>query len=201
MHRHIVMKSWGPLSCQSSANITSCFSMIMHDPMTQGSIHIFWKLKMFQFFHGLHTHSPNRSHIEHVWDALDWRVWQRVPTNIQQLCTVIEEEWDNIQQATINSLINSMWRRCVMLDEANCIFYHIWTGFLIHSPTFFKGICDQQMHICIPRLGSNLFISIDWFPYMNCNSVKSLKLLHVALMFLFSVYIAWNYLLSVLCRA
>uniref|UniRef100_A0A8C7K0A5 Uncharacterized protein n=1 Tax=Oncorhynchus kisutch TaxID=8019 RepID=A0A8C7K0A5_ONCKI len=22
-------------------------------------------------------------------------------------------------------------------------------GFLIHAPTFFKDICDQQMHICI----------------------------------------------------
>jgi hypothetical protein len=30
------------------------------------------------------------------------------PANIQQLCTAIEEEWDNISQGTINSLINSM---------------------------------------------------------------------------------------------
>ena len=48
--------------------------------------------------------------IEHVWDALDrlerWRV--PVPVNIQQLCTAIEEEWDNIPQAIINNLINSM---------------------------------------------------------------------------------------------
>jgi hypothetical protein len=38
---------------------------------------------------------------------------------IQQLRTAIEEEWDNIPQATINSLINSMRRRCVTLYEAN----------------------------------------------------------------------------------
>jgi hypothetical protein len=31
----------------------------------------------------------------------------------------IEEEWDNIPQATINNLINSMQRRCVVLHEAN----------------------------------------------------------------------------------
>ena len=37
-------------------------------------------------------------------------------------------------------------------------------------------------------LGPNLFISIDWYPYMNCNSVKSLKLLHVAFIFLFSIF-------------
>jgi hypothetical protein len=50
------------------------------------------------------------SPIERVWDALDRHVQQHVPgpTNIQQLCTVIEEEWDNIPKATVNSLINSM---------------------------------------------------------------------------------------------
>ena len=86
------------------------------------------------------AYSPDMSPIELVWDALDWRVQQRVPlpANIQQLRTAIEEEWDNIPQATINSLINSMWRRCVVL--------HIWwshqilTGFLIHTSTFKKKL-------------------------------------------------------------
>ena len=56
------------------------------------------------------AYSPDMSPIEHVWDALDRRVQQRVPVpaNTQQLHTAIEEEWDNIPQATINSLINSM---------------------------------------------------------------------------------------------
>ncbi len=60
------------------------------------------------------------SPIERVWDALYQRIQQRVPVpaNIQQLHTVIEEEWTNITQATINNLINSM-RRCVALGEAN----------------------------------------------------------------------------------
>ena len=37
------------------------------------------------------------SHIEHVWGALDRHVRQcvPVPANIQQLQTVVEEEWDN----------------------------------------------------------------------------------------------------------
>ena len=39
----------------------------------------------------------------------------------------------------------------------------------------------------IHRLGPNAFISMDWFPFMNCNSVKSLKLLHFAFIFLFRV--------------
>ena len=56
------------------------------------------------------AYTPDMSPIEHVWDALDQCVQQRVPvsSNIQQLLTAIEEEWDNIPHVTINSLINSM---------------------------------------------------------------------------------------------
>ena len=63
------------------------------------------------------TYSPDMSPVEHVWDALDRHVRQRVPVYayIQQLRTAIEEEWDNIPQTTINSLINL----CVVLHEAN----------------------------------------------------------------------------------
>ena len=60
---------------------------------------------------------PDMSPIEYVCDALDRHVRQRVPVpaNIQQIRTAIEEEWNNIPQATINSLINSMQRRCQKL--------------------------------------------------------------------------------------
>jgi hypothetical protein len=77
--------------------------------MSQGSVHNSWKLKMSQFFHGLH-YSPDMPPIEYVWNALYRLVRQRVPVsaNIHQLRTAIEEEWYNIPQATINSLINSM---------------------------------------------------------------------------------------------
>jgi hypothetical protein len=74
--------------------------MLMHGPISQGSVNNSWKLKMSQFFHVLHTHQT--SPIEYVWDALDQRVRQRVPVpaNIQQLRTAIEEQWDNIPQST-----------------------------------------------------------------------------------------------------
>ncbi|KAL0182190.1 hypothetical protein M9458_021565 [Cirrhinus mrigala] len=67
------------------------------------------------------AYSPDMSPIEHVWDALDRLIQQRVPVpaNIQQLHTAIEEEWTNIPQATINNLINSMRWRCVALSEGN----------------------------------------------------------------------------------
>ncbi len=76
------------------------------------------------------AYSPDMSPIEHVWDALDRRIWQRVPVpaNIQQLHTAIEEEWTNISQATINNLINSMWR-CVALREANGGHSRYWLVF------------------------------------------------------------------------
>ncbi len=77
------------------------------------------------------AYSPDMSPIEHVWDALDRRIRQRVPVpaNIQQLRTAIEEEWTNIPQATINNLINSMWRRCVALHEANGGHTRYWLVF------------------------------------------------------------------------
>ncbi|KAL0160624.1 hypothetical protein M9458_044349, partial [Cirrhinus mrigala] len=67
------------------------------------------------------AYSADMSPIEHVRDALDRRIRQRVPVpaNIQQLRTAIEEEWTNIPQTTINNLINSMRRRFVALHEAN----------------------------------------------------------------------------------
>ncbi len=67
------------------------------------------------------AYSLDMSPIEHVWDALDRRIRQRVPVpaNIQQLRTAIEVDWTNIPQATINSLINCMRRRCVAQREAN----------------------------------------------------------------------------------
>ncbi len=56
------------------------------------------------------AYSPDKATIEHVWDALDRHIRQRVPVpvNILQLLTAIEEEWTNMPQATINNLINSM---------------------------------------------------------------------------------------------
>ena len=56
MNRDTEMRSSGPFSCHSSAAINSCFSMIIHGPMSQESVHNSWKLKMSQFFHGLLTH-------------------------------------------------------------------------------------------------------------------------------------------------
>ncbi len=105
------------------------------------------------------AYSPDMSPIEHVWDALDRRIRQRVPVtaNIQQLRTAIEEEWTNIPQATINNLINSMQRRCVALREANGGHTRYWLVFAPPDPpqysktahfrvTFYCG--QPKAHLC-----------------------------------------------------
>ena len=54
-----------------------------------------------------------------VWDLLDRQVWQRVaiPDNVHELRTALQEEWDNIPQATIDNLVGSMRRRYTARED------------------------------------------------------------------------------------
>ncbi len=91
------------------------------------------------------AYSPDMSPIEHVWDALDRRIQQRVPVpaNIQLL-----------PQATINNLINSIQRRYVALREANGGHSGYWLFF--RPPQYSKTAhfrvafyCGQpKAHLC-----------------------------------------------------
>jgi transposase len=58
--------------------------------------------------------SPDFNPIEHLWDALDRRVRQRQPQpqSLQQLVNALQDEWKNIPQQAIRTLISSMSRRC-----------------------------------------------------------------------------------------
>ncbi len=100
------------------------------------------------------AYSPDMSPIEHVWDALDRRIWQRVPVpaNIQQLRTAIEEEWTNIQQATINNLINSMRRRWQMVVTSDTDWFSEPPGPPQYSKTAHFRVafyCGQpKAHLC-----------------------------------------------------
>ena len=118
-------------------------------------------------------------------NALDRRVLQRVPVpaNIQRLCTAIVEEWDNITQTTINSLYAK--------EMCRTVWGKWWSHQILTGPYLFlrypwptDAYLYSQKYIL--RLGPNEFISFVWFPFMNCNSIKSLKLLHVAFTCLFS---------------
>ncbi len=117
-----------PLRDPEAHCCASCCSMIMHGPMLQRSVHNSWKLKNISVI-ACPAYSPDMSLIEHVWDALDWRIRQRVPVpaNIQH------SHWRGVDQhythATINNLINSMQRRCVALHEANGGHTRYWLVF------------------------------------------------------------------------
>lgn len=58
--------------------------------------------------------SPDLNPIEHAWDMLGRRVRQRqqVPDNVQSLRDALIEEWMNIPQDSLRTLIQSMPRRC-----------------------------------------------------------------------------------------
>ena len=94
--------------------------------MLQGSVHNSWKLKMSLFFHDLHTHQTCQplSMFVMFWVGVYNSVFQFLPISInfaqrRGVEQEEEEEWDNISEATVNSLINSMGRRCVALNDAN----------------------------------------------------------------------------------
>jgi transposase len=59
------------------------------------------------------AYSPDMSPIEHILDALNRRVGQRVPipATIQELHTAIEEELDNISQATYNQQPDQLYAK------------------------------------------------------------------------------------------
>ena len=58
--------------------------------------------------------SPDLSPIEHLWDELKSAISRRQPPprNTRELITAVREEWDNIPQAQIRRLTDSMCRRC-----------------------------------------------------------------------------------------
>ncbi len=105
------------------------------------------------------------SPIEHVCDALDRRIRQRVPVpaKIQQLHTAIEEEWTNIPQVTINNLINSMWRRRVALREANGGHTRYWLVFRLQHWRCWSAVPDYSTQFN-PELLScwNSIIEAQW---------------------------------------
>ncbi len=77
IHRDTMTRSWGPLLCHSSTTITSCCSMIMHGRVARICTQ-FLEAENIPVF-AWPAYSPDISPIEHVWDALDRRIRQRVP--------------------------------------------------------------------------------------------------------------------------
>ena len=61
--------------------------------------------------------SPDLNPIEHIWDDLGRHVrqGQPQPQSFQQLVNALQDEWNNIPQQAIRTLISSMSRRCQAL--------------------------------------------------------------------------------------
>ena len=64
--------------------------------------------------------SPDMNPIEHIWDALDRRIRQRGPiANLQQLEVTLVQEWNNLPQHIIQTVVRSMRRRIVACIQAH----------------------------------------------------------------------------------
>ena len=61
--------------------------------------------------------SPDLNPIEHLWDDLDRRVRQRKPQpeSLHQLMNALQDEWNNIPQQVIRTLITPMGRAVRLL--------------------------------------------------------------------------------------
>jgi hypothetical protein len=140
------------------------------------------------------------SPIEHVWVALDRCLWQHVPVpaNIQKLHTAFEEEWDNMPQLTALSTLyegNCCAARGKYMVTPDTDWFSDPLPYLFSFRYLWPTDAYLYSQSCeIHRLRPNECISIDWFSYVNFNSVKSLKLLHVAFIYiLFSIlYSHWQ---------
>ena len=133
---------------------------------------------MSQFFHGVHSGLTACS-CSRQYPATSHSHWRGVG---QQFHRPQATAWSTLCKGNVLHCMRQM----VVTPNTD------W--FSDPQPYFFLCVCDPQTHLysqsCdIQRLDPKEFISTDWLPYMNCNSVKSLKLLHVAFIFLSSVHI------------
>ena len=150
------------------------------------------------------------SPIEHVchwacsgYDTYTIYIRQRVPVpaNIQQLCIAIEEEWTNIPQATINNLINSMWRKCEAnggLTSPNKAELHIseWPFIVASLRHTCAIIMPSNQHLDMPHLWGGMdylgkgevltntdldrFVNNIWEKWIFCVPRKSFRSLSSA---------------------
>ena len=141
MHKDTVTRSRGPLSCHSSASMSSCFQHDNERP--RGSICIqFLDAENVPVLLGLYTH--HTSPIEHVWDALDKRVVQ----------TTLHSHWRGVGQHSTcqNQQPDQLYAKEICrVPWGKCWSPQLPTGFpflfsvvIIASPTFGRLSCFLQ---------------------------------------------------------
>ena len=65
------------------------------------------------------SNSPDLNPIENLWNIVKRNVEKRKPKNCKELDQFMVEEWDNIPNSVLISLIDSMQRRCELIIENN----------------------------------------------------------------------------------
>ena len=65
------------------------------------------------------SNSPNLNVIEHLWAILKHKVEEVNSPNLDALVDTIKEAWDSISIITINSLVKSFTKRCVLCLKLN----------------------------------------------------------------------------------
>ena len=165
IYRDTVKRSWGPLSYHSSATIISCFSMIMYGAMLQGSVHNSWKVKMSQFFHGLHTH--HTCHPLMGMFGCSGSTCTTVCSISRQYPATSHRQWRGVGRNSTghNQLLEQLCAKVMCRAAWGKWWSHqILTGFLIHTPAFFLRYLwptDAYVYLqsCqIHRLGPREFI-------------------------------------------
>jgi len=87
------------------------------------------------------SNSPDMNAIEHIWDALDRRLRNRVvaPATPDELFTALEEEWRAIPLHNIRRLIASMPRRCQAVLQSAGGHTRYWVAALWQVDSFIKS--------------------------------------------------------------
>ena len=161
--------------------------------MSQGSVHNSWKVKMSQFFHGLQTHQTCHP-LSIFWvfciDVYD-SMFQFLPTSsnftqpLKRSGTTFHRPQSTAWSTLYKGDVSNCMRQTVVTPDTDWFSDPCPYLFLRYMWPTDAYLYSQSCEI--HRLVSNKCIQIDWFPYMNYNSVKSFKLSHVAFMFLISI--------------
>ena len=71
------------------------------------------------------SNSPDLNPIENLWGIVKNNVEMRMPKNLGELESFMEEEWNRIPESMLINLVGSMRRRCELIIENNGGCFHL----------------------------------------------------------------------------